>query len=58
MDVAHEKNVSSMDFNKIIRETCGETYDELYADGLHLSKKGGELLINNLLLFLIEIGKI
>ncbi len=38
-----------MDFNKIIRETCGETYDELYADGVHLSKQGGELLINNLL---------
>jgi lysophospholipase L1-like esterase len=49
MDVAHEKKVSTLDFNKIIRETSGETYSDLYADGVHLSKQGGELLAKHLL---------
>ena len=49
MEVAKEKKVTSMDFNKIIRDTAGDNYGDLYADVLHLSKQGGDLLTKNLL---------
>ena len=49
MEVAKEKKVSSLDFNKIVRDTAGDNYGDLFLDGLHLSKQGGELLTKNLL---------
>ena len=48
MEVAKEKNVTSLDLNQIIRDVCGDNYADMYSDGLHLSKFGGDLLVKHL----------
>lgn len=48
MKFAQEKSILSLDFNQLM-EDYGENYPELLFDGLHLSAKGGKLLLENLI---------
>lgn len=54
MAVARDKQIRSLDFNRLMHEYGDEKYAELLYDGLHLSDMGGKLLFDNLLPVLDE----